>query len=91
MLDDSESPKSVKLGKAPDAEAGFVLVLAPPLLLLGCLLRDCRLAEDDDDDDVDKAATAPEAVTALEEGLPRGGGAADLKWRVMVRLMKCIY
>ena len=80
MLDDSESPKSVKLGKAPAAEAGFGLVLAPPLLLLlGCLLRDCRQDEDDDDDDVDKAATAPEAVTALEEGLPRGGGAADLK------------
>ena len=44
------------------------------------LLRDCRLAEDDDDDDggipaVDEAA----AATAPEEGLPRGGGAADLK------------
>ena len=47
MLEDSESPKSGKLGKGPDAAAAeaaeaagvVVLVLAPPLLLLGCLLK----------------------------------------------------
>ena len=43
------------------------------------LLRDCRLAEDDDDDDGGIPVDVEAAATAPEEGLPRGGGAADLK------------
>ena len=49
------------------------------------LLRDCRLAEDDDDDDGGIPAVDEAAATAPEEGLPRGGGAADLKRRVRLK------
>ena len=58
----------------------FFPLLAPNTAFVSAyLLRDCRL---EDEDDAGGIPGPVEAAAALDVGLPRGGGAADLKTEI---------